>query len=102
VLNGSLLLVLLRSRIGGLDGARLIQSFVRIVIASAAMGVTAFGAERLLLQWLPGETLVRQLLRLTIAIAAARVVLAGAAWLLRIPEFRESVDMLRRRLRRGR
>jgi hypothetical protein len=55
-----------------------------------------------MLSWLPGNTSVVQILRLAADIAVALLVLAGAAWLLRIPEFHESVEMVRRRLRRAR
>ena len=102
VLNAGLLLVLLRRSVGGLNGAQLFGSFIRIVIASLAMGAAAFGTDRLMLQWLPGEALLLQIVRLVIDIAVALVVLAGAAWLLRIPEFHDSVAMIRRRLRRAR
>jgi len=55
-----------------------------------------------MLAWLPGDARVLQILRLAADISVALVVLAGAAWLLRIPEFHESVEMIQRRLRRAR
>jgi putative peptidoglycan lipid II flippase len=44
----AVLLVLLRRRLGGLEGRRLLGSLVRIGLASAAMGAAAAGATRLL------------------------------------------------------
>jgi putative peptidoglycan lipid II flippase len=102
LVNALLLLVLLRRSIHGLDVMRVLGSLARIVVASAAMGAAAAATDRVLLAWLPGDTPLLQILRLAADIAVALLVLAGAAWLLRIPEFHESVEMVGRRLRRAR
>ena len=51
--------------------------------------------------WVPGDSLIRQIVRLAASIAVALGVLAAAAHFLRIPEFREGVAMVMRKLRRA-
>ncbi len=43
------------------------------------MGVVTWGADRMLLQWLPGDTLPMQVLRLALVIALSLGALAAAA-----------------------
>jgi putative peptidoglycan lipid II flippase len=102
IINALLLLFLLQRAVHGLDVMRVLGSLARIALASAAMGVAAAATDRALLAWLPGDARLLQIIRLTGDISVALLVLAGGAWLLRIPEFHESVAMVRRKLRRGR
>ena len=44
--NATMLILLLRHRLGGLNGRRLLSSFVRIAIASGVMGLIVYSAER--------------------------------------------------------
>lgn len=99
--NAATLLVLLRPRIGGLNGGRVLGSLVRIALAAAAMGVAALGVEAWLAGRLPGDALALQIVRLTLTIGMALVVLAVASWLLRIREFAEGVSLVTRRFRRS-
>ena len=64
------------------------------------MAVAAWGANALLVTWLPGPALVLQVTRLTLSIGAAVLTLALAAQLLRIPEFGEARDLVLGRFRR--
>ena len=48
LLNAGLLLVLLRARLGGLEGRRLLVASVKISLASLAMALAAYYAERVL------------------------------------------------------
>jgi putative peptidoglycan lipid II flippase len=100
LLNAATQIALLRREIGGVEGRRIADSFVRIALAAAAMGVAAFGADWLLLRWLPGDTVVLQALRLAWSIGLALVVLVAAAWALAIPELGEARAMVLRRLGR--
>ena len=97
--NASVLLLLLRRRLNGLNGGRLFFSFVRIATASAAMGMAAVAASALLTSRLPGSSVLLQIVRLGAAIAAALVTLSAAAWLLRIQEFKAGVAIVTRRFR---
>ncbi len=100
--NASVLLVLLRRQLDGLDDARVIGTFLRVALASAIMGVTAVATEGLLSSLLPGGRFVLQAIRLSGAIGAAVAALAIAAYLLRIREFHEALAMVTRRLGKAR
>ena len=100
ILNASVQLWLMRRELNGIDGARIARSLVRIAVATAAMAVAAWGANALLVTWLPGPALVLQVTRLTLSIGAAVLTLALAAQLLRIPEFGEARDLVLGRFRR--
>jgi hypothetical protein len=66
------------------------------------MAAAAWGSYQWLAMWLPGSSLIEQIVRLSVAIVIALGVLAGAAAVLRIPEFGEARDMVLRRLGRRR
>jgi len=97
--NATVLLVLLRRRIGGLEGRQLLGSIARIVVASAAMGVAAATTQTMMSGWFPGDAIRLQALRVGTSIAVAVCVLATGAWLLRIREFTRGVALVTRRLR---
>lgn len=102
LVNAGLLLWLLRRRLGGIDGRRIVWAVVRMTVASSAMAASAWAAHAGLEQVLPGPMLVVQMVRVGLAILAAVVVLVGASRLLRIDEFDEAIGKLVRRLRPGR
>jgi putative peptidoglycan lipid II flippase len=100
IVNAGLLAVLLRRSTGGLDLPHVLTTFAKVAIAAAAMAATAV----FVLSWLegamPGPTVARQIVRLGAAILAALFVLAAGASLLRIREFEDVRDGVRRRLAR--
>jgi putative peptidoglycan lipid II flippase len=98
--NAAVLMILLRRRLGGIEGRRVASSFGRIAVASIVMGIAAVTADRLLVSWLPGDGLAPQVVRLAATIGIALAVLAGAAHLLHVREFRQAVSLVRRRLGR--
>ncbi|MGE3403838.1 MAG: murein biosynthesis integral membrane protein MurJ [Vicinamibacterales bacterium] len=100
IFNATVLMILLRGHLGGINGGRLASSFVRITLASAVMGAAAIACDRLLTAWLPGDSVALQALRLAVTIGAALLVLAGAAAALRVREFHEGFALVARRLRR--
>jgi putative peptidoglycan lipid II flippase len=100
LLNAGLLLVMLSRHLGGLDGGRVLDSLVRIIVASAVMGLAATGLERLMAGLVPGSRLAPQVLRLGVSIGGAVAVLALAAHLLKIKEFGDGVAMVMRRFGR--
>jgi putative peptidoglycan lipid II flippase len=97
--NATTLFVLLRRALGGLNEGRLLSSFIRIVLASAVMGVVAILVDRWLSGVLP-PSIPWQILQITLDIGIASGALAVTAWLLRIREFHDSIEMVLRRLRR--
>jgi putative peptidoglycan lipid II flippase len=100
IFNAVVLLWLLRRRLGGIGGRRLLETLGKIALASAAMGLAA----HLTLQWLeallPGGGEIDKGVRVFASIAVALVVLAAAAKLLRIREFDEALARVLGRLRR--
>jgi putative peptidoglycan lipid II flippase len=90
--NAAILIVLLRKKLGGLEGGRLFTATWKIVLASMVMAVAAYEAERWLHTPLPGDAVVVQSIRVFGAIAAGLLVLALCAQLLRIREFTESLS----------
>jgi putative peptidoglycan lipid II flippase len=100
LLNAGLLFVLLRRRLGSLEGRRLVSTIVRVSVASAIMAAAAW----MLHAWLeagiwPGDGLLAQVSRVGVSIAVGMAVLAGAARVLRVQEFDEALGRLVRRLR---
>ncbi len=95
--NAGALLFLLRGRLRGLDGRSTTLAFLKILAASAAMGVAA----HLTIVWIehvmPGTSVLLKAVRVFAAIAAGVAVLIATAHLLRIEELGEA---LRRVLRR--
>ncbi|MSO56641.1 MAG: murein biosynthesis integral membrane protein MurJ [Acidobacteria bacterium] len=98
LLNAGLLLWMLRARLGGIEGRRLVTAVTKISLASTAMAFVAYSVERLLHGPLQGTAVPIQTLRVFGAIAAGMAVLGLSAHILRIEEF----QMLRRRLASGR
>jgi putative peptidoglycan lipid II flippase len=100
--NATVLFVLLRQALDGLSGRRLASSFIRIVAASAVMGIVAVLVDRQLSTALPARPIPWQIVHVSADIAAALGALALSAWILRIKEFNESVLMVLRKVRRAR
>ncbi len=91
VLNALLLLWLLRSRLGGIDGARVTRAFAGITIASAVMGAGVWAVEGWLERRLPGTSTAIRSARIAVSIGAGVAILAATARLLRIAEFEEAL-----------
>ncbi len=99
IFNAGTLLWLLRRRLGGLEGRRVAVSFVKILAASAAMGLAAHYTSSWLAARLPPAGSLWGAVELTASIAAGVAVLVASARLLRIAEFDEAFGRLLRRLR---
>jgi putative peptidoglycan lipid II flippase len=94
-INAGLLLAFLSKRLQGLDGARVLQTLLKISIASGLMGAAAYYSEAWLHHLLPPRLLglaeVPRLLRVGGGIAAGIAVLTASAWVLHIDEFRQAM-----------
>jgi putative peptidoglycan lipid II flippase len=101
LLNATVLLVLLRRRMGGLDDRRLAIAFTKIVAASAVMAWAVVVVHGWLAGVWPREAFVPRALQLGGAIAAGVLVLAAMARALRIAEFAEAIRRVVRRLPPG-
>jgi len=91
IFNGLLLLWLLRSRLGGLDGRRVGTAFVKVSIAALVMAAVAWGTEHALATAIPSPSLLAKLVRVAGGIGAGVVALALAARALGIAEFNEAM-----------
>jgi len=100
LLNAALLLVMLRKRLGGIEGGAIAGALARIAVAAALMGAAAAGANAFLSARIPGDGLAVQLARVGMTIGIALAVLGASAHLLRVPQFAEAVSMITQRLRR--
>jgi putative peptidoglycan lipid II flippase len=100
LVNAATQLVLLRREIGGIEGRRVVVTFMKVVAASAVMAAAAWATDVWMMQLLPGSAFVMQAARVATSITVALVVLAAASTLLRVREFEEARDMVLGRLRR--
>jgi len=101
IFNATVLLWLLRSRLGGIDERRVAASFTRIGAASLVMGLAAWATDAAIAAWLPSRSITVMASRVAFSIAIALVVLDGAARLLRAQEFNEARAMVLARVRLG-
>jgi len=95
--NAGLLLYLLSRRIGGMDGARVLRAFLKILVASLVMGAAAYYTELWLHNLWPAPWWVPRVVRVGAAIGVALAVLALAAAALRIEEFGQAMRRVLRR-----
>ena len=93
LLNAGLLVWLLRTRLGGIEGGRVLAATVKIILASAVMSFAVYYTEWLLHVPFAGTGVAVQSARVFGAISIGLVVLGMAAHMLRIEEFAQ----LRRR-----
>jgi putative peptidoglycan lipid II flippase len=99
VFNASVLLWLLRSRLGGIDGRRIGSSLARIGAASLVMGLGAWATDTAIASWLPARTVPVLGVRVAGSITVALLALDLAARALRAQEFNDARAMVFARLR---
>ena len=99
LLNASVLVWLLRVRVGSLDGWRLFVVVFKVSAASAIMAYAAFTTERLLHFAASGASTGAQAVRVFGAIAVGIAVFGLSAYALRIEEFRGLAGRLSTRRR---
>ena len=90
LVNGGILLVLLRGRLDGLDTARVFRTFVKITVAAGLMGVAVWAAHGWLVDVVSGTGLFARLLHVFGSIGCGLLVLAVGARLLRIDELEQA------------
>jgi putative peptidoglycan lipid II flippase len=76
---------ILRARLGGVEGTKLVSSVVKMLVAAALLGGASYGVWYGLDQAL-GRGLAAQIVSVLAGIAAGSAVYAAAVWALRVPE----------------
>jgi putative peptidoglycan lipid II flippase len=79
--------LLLRRRLGGLEGRTLAAGLGRILAAAALTGAAAWGAARLMSGALATDTLGGQIAQVGAGVVGGLIIFIGAALLFRIEEF---------------
>jgi putative peptidoglycan lipid II flippase len=102
LLNASVLLDMLRRRLGGIEGTRLLGVFGRTLAASVVMAAAAFALDGWLVHLLPGRSLLMEVVRVATTIAGSLVVLLAASWLVGLHEIKDVLRALTARVRRPR
>jgi putative peptidoglycan lipid II flippase len=100
IVNAGIQFLFLRRALGGLEGRRIVVTFLKALLASAAMAGAAWYVELWLHAMLPGSATWVQIVRVGVAIAVALGVLALSASILRLREFEESRALIMRKLGR--
>lgn len=99
--NMLILLMILRRKLHGVDGFRIITSIAKSLFASLIMGLVAYGIATSLGQVLDLSSKLHQAVQVFLAVSAGGAVYAGLTLALKMEEAAMIWDMLRRRLRRG-
>jgi putative peptidoglycan lipid II flippase len=99
ILNATVLLVLLRRRLGGLDDDRLARALLKILAASVFMAGACYGVSFWLEGAWPGQGFVPRAARVGASIGGGLLALAVAARVLRIAEFGEAARRVTARIR---
>jgi len=92
--NGGSLVMLLRRRLHGIEGGRLVTVLTKVLVAAAMMGVAAWGLDYVMTGLLPGRQILVRAVRLSIAIGGSVAVLAVAAKMLNIDEFEDALRLV--------
>jgi putative peptidoglycan lipid II flippase len=100
VANAAILLLLLRGRLGGLGGRRLLLTFTKVTLAAGVMAVTAVAIQHAMDRVAPGAHLGVRALRLAASIGGGVAALAGVAKILRVEELDEVSALVLGRVRK--
>jgi putative peptidoglycan lipid II flippase len=100
LVNAAILLGAFSRRVGSLRRDGLPSSVIRVTIASAAMGVSAFWSARCLAGLVGVQGLTSQLVTALGPVTLGLVAYLALAWALRVTEMRDLLGAVRRRLAR--
>ena len=91
LVDATLLFIVLRKRLDGIEGRRIAVAFVKIFIASIVMALVAWGAEQWLSILWPGSRMVHRAVRVGLSVGAGVGTLVVMARLLRLEEFERAL-----------
>jgi putative peptidoglycan lipid II flippase len=100
ILNSAVLLEMLRRRLGGIEGGRLLGVLLRTLVASAAMGAAAWAVQRGMEAALPGHALFARLSQVLVSIAVSLGVLVTASRLIGLSELTDVLTLVVNKFRR--
>ena len=92
--------LVLRRRLGGLEGRAVTRGLAKVAVAAAATAAAAWSAARLSEHLLGVDSLLDQAVQVGTGVLSGLIIFIGAALLFRIEEFDLVRETLRRRLRR--
>jgi putative peptidoglycan lipid II flippase len=92
--------LVLRRRLGGIDGRDLARGMAKVLVAAALTGAAAWAGSRLIFETLGADTLIEQIVQVGIGVLAGLIVFIGAAVLFRMEEFELVKRTLLARMRR--
>jgi putative peptidoglycan lipid II flippase len=98
MVNAGALVWLLRHALDGLEGRRVTVALLKVTFAACVMALTSWALQYAMERVLTGEHLVVQAVRLGVSIGGGLAALAAMATVLRMEEFVEVVQMVRRRV----
>jgi putative peptidoglycan lipid II flippase len=94
-----ILLMLIRRRVGGIEGAHLLATFWKVLFASAVMGAVCAGSDYTVLHWL-GPSRTSRIVDLLISIPLGVAVFYSICRLARVGEMEAAGEALTARFRR--
>ena len=100
IANAALLLGLLRRRLGGLEGGRLLTTLLKVTASALAMAVAAVAIQRAMNRIAPGARVTPQAIRLGVTIGGSLAALALMANILGVEAFGDAVGMAESRVRK--
>lgn len=101
IVNFLLLLFFMRQRLNGIEGGRLLSTFLRVSLAAAAMGIACHYIALSLEKSIGSDGIRNQSLIVGLSISAGIAIFAVFARLLRLEEMSRLTGILRRKLGRG-
>ena len=98
LVNGGILLWLLRRRLDGLEIPRILVTFAKTTVSATVMGATVYASHGWLVEVVPGMGLVARVTQVFGSIGSGLVVLVACARLLRIDELEQARRQILHRL----
>jgi putative peptidoglycan lipid II flippase len=94
IVNAAVLLWMLRRRLGGIEGGRLLTTLVKVTLSAVLMAVAAFLIQFAMDRLIPGVRLTAQTFRLAASIGGALATLAATAKILGVDELADAVETI--------
>ncbi|HYE74031.1 MAG TPA: lipid II flippase MurJ, partial [Blastocatellia bacterium] len=100
LINCGILFLFLRRKLNGIEGGSLMSSFVKVSIASVAMGVACWFISLQVASFIGSESLIARILNVIVSVGVGVLVFAVVARVLRVGELEQLTNALQRRFKR--